>query len=892
VIPEKTVYMPGETARVMVTVPFTGAQILLTLEKGGIISREVFTLSGNTFTREYKVDDTLIPNAYVWVVALSTTSTGTSRSYAVGYGEIISDYTEKKWNLTLTPDKETYKNREAVSVDLTLTDRSGNPLQWEVAMMVVDESLIRLLGNIDLDILPKFYQKYPFTMKTSLSAIGIERNRWLSRKWSNGWSGDKWGGGVEIASRSLFQNTAYYNPSIRTDASGKAKIQFTLPDNVTDYRIITIANTKDAHFAVSEKTIQVRKDYVIEALAPMIIRPGDTSRITASVFNSTKNITAATLTATIGTGAQVVKKTVDVTLNPGESLSRDFDFSAQNNWSGSVPYRIDLKSKDITLDSYTSTFRFAPIPEIESTSREVLLFTGSEFRYTLPESASGIDLAASKVSVSISTSYATQLSEAIRALVQYPYGCIEQTIGSTLPNAYALKLASTLGITIDTESAKANVTAWLAKILRMQHYSGGWTYWEGDSEAESHITPYVLRSLITFRNLGYDIPDAVLENGANYVINNLSTYREQEDILAEAVWTLAQLGRTPEALEAWKNIDTKKLTRHGYIAYGYTAHILKTYTPEMTIELDKRVFSTGSDTDYWYWDTQADTAIYAQLLLDRGEEVKALPLIDSIVRSSDMTSYFMSTQAKLQTFRALIKQSERSSATLTKNLTMAFRWDALIADATLTRTKSTITIDSTREKIGRSFTLKRDDPKTPLYITITTRDRTKSIVDMPAKNANGMMMFRTFERVDESKWVDADGDFIGLAPVTDGIFKKWELYRVTLKTIIPGVGAYGSWYNLTVEDYYPAGWRPINSRLKTESALTRSESIGSWSYNESRDDRMLAHIDYGYSSTRTYTYYIRPNIVGSYLLPPAMSYYMYRPEVHAYTKYEKVQVKE
>lgn len=65
VIPEKTVYMPGETARVMVTVPFTGAQILLTLEKGGIISREVFTLSGNTFTREYKVDDTLIPNAYV-----------------------------------------------------------------------------------------------------------------------------------------------------------------------------------------------------------------------------------------------------------------------------------------------------------------------------------------------------------------------------------------------------------------------------------------------------------------------------------------------------------------------------------------------------------------------------------------------------------------------------------------------------------------------------------------------------------------------------------------------------------------------------------------------------------------------------------------------------------
>lgn len=48
--------------------------------------------------------------------------------------------------------------------------------------MVVDESLIRLLGNIDLDIIPKFFRKAPFTMKTALTAIGMEKNRFLSRK--------------------------------------------------------------------------------------------------------------------------------------------------------------------------------------------------------------------------------------------------------------------------------------------------------------------------------------------------------------------------------------------------------------------------------------------------------------------------------------------------------------------------------------------------------------------------------------------------------------------------------------------------------------------------------------------------------------------------------------
>ena len=137
--------------------------------------------------------------------------------------------------------------------------------------MVIDESLIRLLGNIDLDIIPKFFQKYPFTMKTALTAIGIERNRFLSRKGSNGGSGDKGGDGAQISSRTLFQNTAYYNPSVLTDANGKATIKFELPDNVTDYRIITIGQTKLSQFSVAEKTIAVRRDYTLETHTPTLV---------------------------------------------------------------------------------------------------------------------------------------------------------------------------------------------------------------------------------------------------------------------------------------------------------------------------------------------------------------------------------------------------------------------------------------------------------------------------------------------------------------------------------------------------------------------------------------------------------------------------------------------
>lgn len=99
-----------------------------------------------------------------------------------------------------------------------------------------------------------------------------------------------------------------------------------------------------------------------------------------------------------------------------------------------------------------------------------------------------------------------------------------------------------------------------------------------------------------------------------------------------------------------------------------------------------------------------------------------------------------------------------------------------------------------------------------------------------------------------------------------------------------------SWYNLALEDYFPAGWRPINGIFHTESSLTHEESDSWWDYIESRDDRLLSHISYGYGKTRNYSYYIRPEYVGEYLLPPATAYFMYRPEYHSYTQYQKIKV--
>lgn len=282
----------------------------------------------------------------------------------------------------------------------------------------------------------------------------------------------------------------------------------------------------------------------------------------------------------------------------------------------------------------------------------------------------------------------------------------------------------------------------------MQHYTGGWTYWEGDATPNTHITPFVLRSLISFRKVGQVVPQEAIDAGVSYIITNEEAYKTDANIEAEVAWTLAIL-KHEQALSFWNMIDPKKLDRHGYLAYANASHLLGKLTPQIQKELHTHM-NTRLDQSYWYWDSTTDSALYAQFLLDIGDRQSASYILDTLSRSFDPSSYYISTQAKIQFFLAL---SQELSARVLKNqnLTIALRGDALIADASIRAPKMYARVLSNRAKIGATISLKRDAAQDPLYVIVNIKDRPKSVVDMPAVHTGGIRISRTFDRIDESK---------------------------------------------------------------------------------------------------------------------------------------------
>ncbi len=85
--------------------------------------------------------------------------------------------------------------------------------------------------------------------------------------------------------RQHFPETLYWNPELVTDASGTARIEIPMADNITTWRLTALATSADGRLGVTTYQIPVFQDFFVNVELPRALTQGDEVHVPVSVFN-------------------------------------------------------------------------------------------------------------------------------------------------------------------------------------------------------------------------------------------------------------------------------------------------------------------------------------------------------------------------------------------------------------------------------------------------------------------------------------------------------------------------------------------------------------------------------------------------------------------------------
>ncbi|MEQ1553959.1 MAG: alpha-2-macroglobulin family protein [Ferruginibacter sp.] len=254
----------------------------------------------------------------------------------------------------------------------------------------------------------------------------------------------------EIKIRKNFNETAFFFPALQTDADGNVVFSFTMPEALTQWKMLTLAHTKELASAVSTKTTVTQKQLMVQPNAPRFLREADRMEFSAKIVNLTdKEITGTSqlelLDATTNKAVDGWFKNVFpnqyFTIPAGQSVALKFPMEVPSNFNAAMMYRI----KAITKDNLYSDGEEAALPVLtnrmlvtESMPFNMRKVETKNFKFDkLLNSASSSTLSTHALTVEYTSNPAWYAVQALPYLMEYPYECAEQSFSRYYANTLA-----------------------------------------------------------------------------------------------------------------------------------------------------------------------------------------------------------------------------------------------------------------------------------------------------------------------------------------------------------------------------------------------------------------------------------------------------------------------
>jgi len=860
---DKKTYAPGDQAVISFPAPKEGS-VLVTVEKAYDVlqtfwvkpdPRKIETRVSIPVTRD------MMPNAYVSISVIQPHNQSANDRPIRMYGLIPVAVVEPstKQELTVQTASSLEPGKPFV-VDVATSDRK--PTQFTIA--VVDEGLLDLTRFTTPDIWGYFFRKIRLGVQTSdLFSRVIAANKGdVFRTFSIG--GDMASEpdyresqlGSEKTKR--FRPVSMFQGPLSTDSNGRARVSFTMPFYVGSVRIMAVSAKKGC-YGSAEKTVPVQSDLMVLSALPRVIGPGDRITVPVTVFAMKGGIGPVDVVLS-------AKGPVRIAGNPKTTLA--FAEKGEKDATFTLEAEAAVGTATIVCTAYGGSARSVSETEIavrassprmfETLERECL--PGSKIALTIPDK--GLD-GTRQARIGIRRRPNVNFSGRLLWLVQYPYGCIEQTVSAAFPQLYLKKVA--MSEAFDAKTIDENINGAIRRLRKFEIPSGGFGYWPGDGTDSPWGSNYAGHFLIEAKKLGYNVPEDLLNRWLRY---QRSQALLSGDSLMVRVYRLYLLALAGDAqLGAMNLVKENRLATMNdvekwLLAASYKLAGSERVASEIVKNAGTTVFNRRSRmADITYGSPLRDRAMILDVLVQMGFWDKANPIVDELARNLASNAWY-STQTTGYCLLALGKY-----------------FTAVEGD------KNPVLSGTVRLPDGKSVPFKTETFGTEIRIA-SGFGRTVEVeldVRTTVKRAFVSLDYSWIPLLDESanlsnnlrlavEWLDRDGVPMDASRLKQGTM-FWGHFRAGKTT------ASESRINeAALVQVLPSGWEIENIRLSGEDL---PDWMSKWNmhqekYLDIRDDRTMWFFDFPESGgDLDFVVKLNAVTVGQFSLPPTLLEAMY-----------------
>ena len=474
IVLDKPEYKAGDEALALITFPEPVSDALLSLERDKVEATALLSkgadwlkmekLSDTQYRARIAVKDNFAPNLTFSVLYTK----GGQYSFQNAGIKVVAPQID----VAITTDKEAYQPGDTVSVDLT-TQFAGKPIPAHLTVSVVDEMIYALQPEVAPTIDQFFYHPRRNNVRTSASLSFISYDVALPGSPGAPGKANRSERGVKVLERPRREDvdTAAWQPELITDANGKTRFTFKMPDSLTRWRITARAIADDGQVGQKKQFVRSEKPLYLKWSGPTKFRNGDKPDLGVFAFSQAEKPVKAELVIHYA-GAE---QRVPVTLNNGVNYVPLPAFTLANgDWTAELVQ--DGKTADALAVRLTATGEGWQVTQSQS-----LDALSGDTPLTLPADATDIRLR-------LDDSPQAVFRSALDDLLSYPYGGVEQTASRLLP----------LSIAYPTLSSNPQIRDRLRlimqnsrlRLVQMAGPSACFTWWGFDGEPDAFLTAY------------------------------------------------------------------------------------------------------------------------------------------------------------------------------------------------------------------------------------------------------------------------------------------------------------------------------------------------------------------------------------------------------------------